>query len=185
MQVPPEITFNGVEHSLSVEGWINERVAKLDKFYNNIISCRIVVEKPQAHQSSGSAYRVRIELNVPSKHQIVVRREAGEGDMHDNLYRVIHDAFDAASRQLKALKKKQRREVKVHPEQQVQAVVIKLFSEEGYGFIKSLDGREIYFHRNSVLHNGFEALKVGTGVRFAEEMGEEGPQATSIQIINK
>ena len=185
MQVPLEITFRGMNHSAAVEEWVNERAAKLDKFYSNIISCRVAIEKPQSHQKSGSAYRIRVEVYVPHKHQIIVRREAGEGDMHDNLYLIIKEAFDAALKQLKNLKAKQRREVKIHPEQEVQAMVARIFPEEGYGFIETIDGREIYFHRNSVLHSDFAKLKVGTGVRFAEEMGDDGPQATSVQIINK
>lgn len=185
MQVPLEITFRGMNHSAAVEGWVNERAAKLDKIYNNIISCRVAVEKPQSHQKSGSSYRIRVEIYVPHKHQIIVKREAGEGDMHDNLYLVIKDAFEAALRQLKALKEKQRNEIKTHPDQEVQAVIARLFPDEGYGFIQTIDGREVYFHRNSVLHNDFDSLKVGTGVRFAEEMGDDGPQASSVQILDK
>jgi cold shock CspA family protein len=43
---------------------------------------------------------------------------------------------------------------------------------------------EIYFHRNSVLPPGFESLKIGTEVRFVQEMGECGPQASSLSIIH-
>lgn len=43
---------------------------------------------------------------------------------------------------------------------------------EGYGFIETADGREVYFHRNSVLDDAFEHL-VGSEVRFAEEMGRK------------
>jgi len=44
---------------------------------------------------------------------------------------------------------------------------------EGYGFIETADGREVYFHRNSVLDDAFEHLTVGSEVRFAEEMGRK------------
>jgi cold shock CspA family protein len=61
--------------------------------------------------------------------------------------------------------------------------VIRLFREEGYGFLETPDGREIYFHRNSVLHPGFDRLEIGTEVRFAEEEGEKGPQASTVAIV--
>ena len=32
-------------------------------------------------------------------------------------------------------------------------------------------------------HFPFEHLRPGMGVRFNEEMGEKGPQATSVQIV--
>jgi cold shock CspA family protein len=65
----------------------------------------------------------------------------------------------------------------------VEALVSQLFKAEGYGFIRTPEGRELYFHRNSVLHDEFDRLQVGTGVRFEEELGEDGPQATTVQII--
>jgi cold shock CspA family protein len=57
-----------------------------------------------------------------------------------------------------------------------------LFPEEGYGFLATPDGREIYFHRHSVLHPGFDRLAIGTEVRFVEESGEKGPQASTVAI---
>jgi cold shock CspA family protein len=56
---------------------------------------------------------------------------------------------------------------------------------EGYGFLMTPDGRELYFHRHSVLHDDFERLAVGTEVRFEEEEGEKGPQASTVQVVNK
>jgi cold shock CspA family protein len=50
-----------------------------------------------------------------------------------------------------------------------------LFPADGYGFLAMPDGREIYFHRDSVLHDGFDRLEVGTEVAFVEELREEGP----------
>jgi len=48
--------------------------------------------------------------------------------------------------------------------------------------IETRDGREIYFHRNSVLNAAFDDLKIGAEVRFAEEEGEQGPQASTVTI---
>jgi cold shock CspA family protein len=98
---------------------------------------------------------------------------------------VIRDAFDAASRQLKALKEKQRNRVKTHEAQETTAIVTKLFPEEGYGFIRTLDDLEVYFHRNSVLNNDFDRIEIGTGVHFFIEDGEEGPQASTVRIVDK
>jgi cold shock CspA family protein len=64
------------------------------------------------------------------------------------------------------------------------ARVVRLFPEAGYGFIKTPEGRELYFHRNSVISPGFNHLEVGTEVRFDEEMGEKGPQATTVKVID-
>ena len=37
-------------------------------------------------------------------------------------------------------------------------------------------------NRNSVLLGGFDRIEVGTEVRFAEEEGDKGPQASSVSI---
>ena len=63
--------------------------------------------------------------------------------------------------------------VKQHAEPETGAIR-KLMREEGYGFLESADGREIYFHRNSVAEPGFDSLKMGQRVTFTEEEGEQG-----------
>ncbi|MEJ2428230.1 MAG: HPF/RaiA family ribosome-associated protein [Deltaproteobacteria bacterium] len=65
------------------------------------------------------------------------------------------------------------------------ALVDKLFPEKDYGFLKTVDGRVLYFHRNSVLADDFDRLEIGTGVRYVETMGDKGPQASTVQIVDK
>lgn len=63
--------------------------------------------------------------------------------------------------------------------------VARLFAEEGYGFIESSDGLEVYFHRNSCVDNGFRRLKPGALVRFVESWGETGAQASTVRRLGK
>jgi cold shock CspA family protein len=72
--------------------------------------------------------------------------------------------------------------MKVH-EGSPHARVTKLFPEEGFGFLETPDGREIYFHENSVLDSGFSALEIGTEVQFVEELGDKSPQATTVTPV--
>jgi cold shock CspA family protein len=186
MKVPLEIVFKGIEHSDEVEALIREEADKLERVCNYMIRCRVAVEKRQQHQDVGNPYRVRIDLTVPPGHELVVKREPSKGDMHDPLDIVIKHAFNSAARQLQKLVEQQRGHVKTHPDQQVTAVVHKLFPNEGYGFLRTVDTQdEIYFHRNSVLHDDFDRLTIGLGVRYTAELGEKGLQATSVQIVDK
>jgi cold shock CspA family protein len=185
MQIQFDLTFRNVERTEPIENMIREKVAKLEKICNYMILCKVAEERDQEHQRTGNPYRVRIDIVVPPGHEIVARRESSRGDMHDPLTTVIRDAFDAARRQLIEIVERQRADAKKHPRQIVEALVVKLVPDEGYGFIRDTTGREIYFHRNSVLHGDFERLIIGTGVRFVEEEGEEGPRATSVQVIEK
>jgi cold shock CspA family protein len=58
--------------------------------------------------------------------------------------------------------------------------VARLFTDDGYGFIRTADGRELYFARENVVHPPFEHLVPGEEVQFIEEPAAEGPQAKRV-----
>jgi ribosomal subunit interface protein len=183
MEVPLELTFRNVQKTEALEELIREKAGKLEQFHSRITSCRIAVEQRHEHQSSGHPYRVRLEVRVPPGHDLVVDQRPKHHDMHDTAERVLLDAFKAMERQLQKLSDRQHGEVKHHDVPI--AFVVRLFKENGYGFIKTPEGREIYFQQAATLPHNWEHLEVGTQVRFEETMGEMGPQATTVQIIDK
>lgn len=188
MKISPEITYRNVEKTNAIDTLIQEKIAKLELVCNYINSCHIAIEKTHDRPRSGSPYRVRIDMTVPPGHEIVAESNPGESNQYDPLDAVIRDAFNAARQQLIKLSERQQESHRAHNqevEQETTALVTKLFHDRGYGFLKTLDGREIYFHRNSVLHDDFERLGIGTGVHFSLEMGEEGPQASTVKIVDK
>jgi cold shock CspA family protein len=93
----------------------------------------------------------------------------------------LRDAFDAAKRQLEEVARVKRGDVKVHEVPQ-HGKVARLLAEEGYGFIATPDGRELYFSRENVVHPSFADLAEGTEVQFIEEMAAEGPQAKRVSV---
>ncbi|MHB8111590.1 MAG: HPF/RaiA family ribosome-associated protein [Syntrophorhabdaceae bacterium] len=179
-----EVSFRGIEKNEGIDEVIGKKVEKLEEIFPDLIGCRIAISQPQHSQRSGSPYRVRIDITVPGN-EFVVTRESGEGDMHEPLNRVLGDAFEAARRILREHAQRQRGDVKAPAEEETTALVVRLFPSEGYGFLKTLEGEEIYFHKNSVLHHDFDRLEIGTMVRYAGELGENGLQASSVQIIDK
>ncbi|HEX9725635.1 MAG TPA: HPF/RaiA family ribosome-associated protein [Vicinamibacteria bacterium] len=183
MQLPLEIAFRGLDRSDAIEASIRRRAEQLDRFFDRIMACRVVVEAPHQHQRKGRIYHVRIDLTVPGE-ELVVRRDPSEHAPHEDVYLAIHDAFHEARRQLQDYARRRRGRVKsrVGPPH---GRVVELFKEDGYGFIETKDGWEVYFHRNSVLHDGFDRLELGTEVRFAEEEGEKGPQASTVEIVGR
>ncbi len=188
MQIPPEIIYRNVEKTDAIAKLVQNKLDKLEKICDYIISTRVVIDRTNQSQRTANPHRVHIDIRVPPKHVIVVERicRVRTGEPEEPLDAVIRRAFDAAARELKSLVEKQRREVKKHADHRVTALVDKIFPNEGYGFLKALDGSgDIYFHRNSVLHGEWDRLIVGTGVRFAATMGEKGLQATSVEIVDK
>lgn len=186
MKVPPEITFRGVAKTPEIEAHIRRRAAKLEEFFSGIISCRVSVEKDQMHQRTGSPFRVRVVVRVPPGKELVGRHESVHGDITMHLQAIITEAFEAVRRQLIKVKDKLHGEVKApNPSADLIGHVIKLFPEKGYGFLRTTEGRELFFHRNAVLHGDFERLEVGTGVRCFPSEGEEGPQASTVHVVDK
>lgn len=190
MQLETQTTFRGVQRSDALDALIRDEAAKLERFFDGIMSCRVLVEPAHEHQRRGSPYHVRIELHVPGQ-EIVVSHlpsvtaapyEAGRGEEIDARFKdpqlAVHDAFKKAGRRLQDYARRLAGDVKEHGEPLPHGHVARL--GDGYGFLESSDGREIYFHRNSVLDDGFDALRVGAAVRFVEEQGESGPQASTV-----
>ena len=183
MKIPLQITFQDIPPSEAVEAKIREAAAKLDQFHTDIMSCRAVVSSPQQRQRTGKHYHVRLDVSVPGK-ELVVNREPGDRDAHIDIYVSIRDAFNVMERMLRDHSRQKQGMIK----QDVAAPhgrVSKLFPGEGYGFIETVGGTEIYFHRNSVLNNTFGKLKTGMEVRYSEEEGEKGPQASTVDIVGK
>lgn len=183
MQMPLQITYRNMDPSEALDSRIRKEAAKLEQFHEHIMSCRVVMEAPHRHHHKGNLYHIRIDLKTPG-HEMAVTREHHDQQAHEDAYVTISDAFDALQRQLKEFARRQRGNVKRHaPPSHGQ--VSRLFPDEGYGIIETRDGREIYFHRNSVLGNGFDKLGIGGEVRFTEEAGDEGPQASTVTAIGK
>ncbi|MBM4267758.1 MAG: HPF/RaiA family ribosome-associated protein [Deltaproteobacteria bacterium] len=180
MELPLQITFRNLPHSPAIEAAIRERASRLERFYGHITRCRVVVEAPHQHHRRGNAFHVRIEVTVPGD-EIVVRRDPPQHQDHDDMNVLVRDAFDAARRQLEDWVRRSRGGKASH-EELPRGKVTKLFPDVGYGFLETTDGREVYFHENSVLGGRFESLEVGDHVRFFEELGEKGPQASTVHV---
>lgn len=114
MQVPMEIAYRGVQKNQQIEELIEERAARFEKICDNVISCRIVLEK---EQETNPIYRVRVIVRTPPEHEIVAKRESPERGVHNGALPVlVREAFDAADKQLKQLVAKRRGNVKLHLE---------------------------------------------------------------------
>jgi ribosomal subunit interface protein len=176
MEIGLQITARDIEVTDAIRADIEGKAEKLNKYYDRIMRCRVVLESPKRHQREGKLYNVHIYMTVPGS-ELMVKR-----DLDKDLYVAIRDAFQAARRKLEDYASQQRLDVKRHEEPPL-GKITSLFSEQGYGFLTTQDGLEIYFHENSVVNKDFNKLKVGMKVRFAEEMGVKGPQASSVTVI--
>jgi cold shock CspA family protein/ribosome-associated translation inhibitor RaiA len=179
MQREPEIVFHNTDHNDTVAADILKRITRLERFFDRIIGCRVVVDVPHKRREQGNLFQVRIELAVPGR-DIYVSRDPGDERAHEDVLVTVRDAFAIAERELKQHVDKLRGDVKVHADGPPSGTVVKLFDSAGYGFLVGAEGHEVYFHQDVVADGGFAALEVGTRVTYAEGTGDMGPQATMV-----
>lgn len=183
MQTPLQIAFRNLERSEAIAAKIEERAAKLESYYDPIIGCRVTVEAQHKHHRRGNQFHVRVDVTVPGG-ELVASREPDEHHSYSDVYVAIRDAFDAMRRQLEDHARKQRRQVKAH-ETPPHGRIVELHPGEDYGMIEAPGTGLVYFHRNSVVDADFDKLEIDAEVRFDIEMGERGPQATTVYLIGK
>lgn len=180
LAIPLQIVWRDVPKTDALEDQIQSRAEKLEEYCDSIMGCRVTVERSQARHRKGNLYRLRIDIRVPDK-EILVTRDPAEHHAHEDMYVSIRDAFDAAKRQLQDYVRVRRGQVKPHDVAHT-ARVARLFPEEDYGFLETVNGDEIYFHRNALVNVDFDRLEVGTEVSYVEEYLDEGPQAKQITV---
>ncbi len=180
MQVPMRIVVKNVPRPDEARALAREAASVLERFHSRITACRVSITNPESRHAKGGLYDVHVVLRVPAHDEIVVSRQAGDQPEREHLRVSLKKAFALARRRLQDVAREMRGDVKSHAVPQSSGRVQKLFARSGYGIIEDQDGREIYFHRNSVLNGGFAKLKAGTRVRFVETEGEKGPQASTV-----
>ncbi len=183
---PVEITFRNIGPSDAIEARIHKEAAKLQRFHQRIISCRVVVSAPDRHKHKGKLYRVRIQIEVPSGNLWINRRSPYD-HAHEDVYVAVRDAFAAATRRLEEKTGKKLRKRVPRQETPPHGVVSRIFPEGGYGFIRTSEEAEIYFNDLSVVNDGFKRLEAGSKVRYvlAPDDGPQGPQASTVKPIGK
>lgn len=186
MTTPIEIVFKNMDHSEFIEQRVRKEAGKLDRFFDRTGSVRVVIEAANRTHRKGDLYKVGVHMKVPPAGSLDVDRAKPQSHAHEDVYVAIRDAFAAARRLLQDHAGRISGHVKVH-EVPLHGRVLRLFAKDGYGFVAASDGREIYFHRNSVTGDAFERLEVGSEVRLvvAEGESEHGPQASTVTPVGK
>ncbi len=181
MQTDPQIVFRGLDTSPALTSVIHDKIAVLERSFDHITSCRVTVEKRDRHGRKGHHFNVAVEMEVPGT-VIVVNKKPGDQDAHEDVHIALRDSFNAARRQLDDYaRKKGGVHVKAHPEKH-HGIVVRLFPDEGYGFLKTPGGLEVYFDRDSVTGDGWDRLDLDSDLDFSLMDGDKGPYAVNLTL---
>jgi ribosome-associated translation inhibitor RaiA/cold shock CspA family protein len=188
MQIPAEIAFHNIQHSDWAEAAIREKIARLEKLFDRLVTCRVRVERRASNASNSIPPVVRIEIGVPGHKDLVVSHEPEhlQQKFSDPDMRIaINEAFRIAERQLLAFKDQLRGRTKApysDAQNQFLGQVAELAPDNDHGFLLTKEGGLLYFHRNSLLTGDFDALKRGDAVHYVEDHGDTGPTAVKVRV---
>lgn len=183
MQTQAKIEFEGVAFNSHLESWVGHHLDRLEKLFGRIVACSVIVRDPGGRHRTGGLHDVRLWLTLPEGREVVIDRTPGLDERYSDLKFAIDDAFRRARRRLQDQARRMRGQTKYH-ENQPMAKVASIDPSGGFGFLETDDGQKIYFHRNSAL-DGMPALSVGARVTFVEEIGDKGPQASTVKLMGK
>lgn len=189
MQIPVEIAFHHVESTPWAEEEIRARVAKLEKVYDRLITCRVRVDRPNDNPTHTIPPVVRIEMGIPGRPDLVVSHEPDyllQKFKHPDLRHAINEAFRIAEDQLAEFKRKLddrgHGEAFHGSENRTLGQVADVDPGGDFGFILTSTGGQLYFHRNSVLTGDFTQLRRGAEVYYVEQLGDTGPTAAKVWV---
>ena len=188
MHVPPELSFHNLPAAYRDDAArvVATERARLERIAD-VISCRTAVELSQHGHRTGNRFRVRVQVTLPPHKELVAVREAEQRTEVASLNAMIRRAFRAMERQLKSATQRRRGDVKRHEnDDQSFGIVVRLYPKAGYAFVKDIrTDQEIYVHEHAVTGGGFARLEEGTQVRYTAVAGDQGPQASSVHIVEK
>jgi cold shock CspA family protein len=184
MQTPVEVDFQGMDATEGTRAAIAKHIRVLEDRFGRVTAGRVVLKAPGGRHRTGGLFEINIRLALPDGRDVNIGRTPQNDERYADLNFALNDAFKRARRQLQDQVRKMQGEVKQHVGPPT-GTVTELDPLGEFGFIETNDGREIYFHRNSVLNGEFGRLDVGTRVTFAEEVGDKGPQASTVKPMDK
>lgn len=184
MQTPVEIDFQGMDARSDVRSSIEKHVAQLEQRFGRIIDGRVVLKAPGGHHRTGGLYEMHIHLSLPDGCEVNVGHTPQNDERYADLDFALNDFFKRARRQLQDQVRKLQGQIKQHEGLPV-GTVKELDPLGEFGFLATPDGEELYFHRNSVLDDAYAELKPDDHVTYAEEMGDKGPQASTVKLLSK
>ncbi|MEQ1803823.1 MAG: HPF/RaiA family ribosome-associated protein [Burkholderiaceae bacterium] len=112
MKLPLQVSFRDMVPLPSLDGEIRRRVAKLERFVPELISCHVVVQASANRHRQGQVYAVKIDVRVPDDEVFT-----GEHQADEEIAVAVQGAFDAMTRRLQDYARRRRGQVKSHATQ--------------------------------------------------------------------
>ena len=165
-----EIQTRRTELDPSWRDLIERSVARLQERYPEMLRLHVTLRHGMHHRLGSEV--VSLLANVEGATLRVKKQE-------EDVPAALRAAFAALEIEL-GRHQSGRRHVTKSPGSRRQGSIKRVFREGGYGFIRYLPGRDVYFHRAALQGLDFMTLEPGTPVEFEIEEGAKGLQASQV-----
>ena len=103
-----QVVYHNIDQSAALSEKVAKRIEKLQRFSNDIIGGRVVLDSPHNNHQKGKVFSVTLEIHTSGK-EVVVKQDQHDRAAHEDIYVAVRDAFNAAERQLKSLGRNSRK----------------------------------------------------------------------------
>lgn len=153
---------------------VEARLQELAGDHGDLIDVRISAKSTRHHRHGGQEISIAALMRGTNLAAVRTRPD---------LRIALDEALDAFEREVRQIRDRRRDRLTAQARQYPPhlGIIDRVLREEGYGFILTDGGEQVYFHRNAV-HDGldFERLEEGQRVALNYEPGIEGPQANAV-----
>jgi ribosomal subunit interface protein len=101
MKPAVDVIYRDLDSSAALNEVISRKVEKLNRFTDQIIHSRVVLDTPHNHKHKGKQYRASIELDIKGGAVTVARDD-------ESIHVAVRDAFLTAERKIKQMNAKHR-----------------------------------------------------------------------------
>jgi ribosomal subunit interface protein len=101
MKPAVDVLYRDLEFSASLNEVISKKIEKLNRYSDQIIHSRVVLDTPHNHKHKGKQFRASIEIDIKGR-PIAVTQD------NESIHLAVRDAFNSAERKVKEITARQR-----------------------------------------------------------------------------
>ena len=101
MKSAVDVLYRDLESSPALNEIISKKLEKLNRYSDQIIHSRVVLDTPHNHKHKGKQFRASIEIDIKG-HPIAVAQD------NESIHIAVRDAFVTAERKVKQIAARQR-----------------------------------------------------------------------------
>jgi len=94
-----KVTSRDIPLSASMTAAVEEHIFNLQRFYDRVLRCDVVLSRPHCHHRKTRFHHVRINLKTPRR-EIIIDREPEKNIRHISFRLALQDAFHTLERRL-------------------------------------------------------------------------------------